>query len=355
MMIIDSNSVKDKYGFTMMDNVVLMSVRLPNHSKVLYLHLKNFYFKVNQALDFGLHKTFYISREELGKLMQMSASSIDGYMKPLKEVGLIEIKSQGIGKPNVYLLKELTTEMVDMLQPDITKWKNSKIGSPDTVNDNEQPTETGSPYVANDHIEPYTPQNAAKDPAESCDQLKSNTFIKEKKSMQTLPSNIPAKKSLFDLPSNASNMDPLTMLKALKSKSKLTRKLQYIESGELGTEHLEVLDLCFYYAQMHKEIMGYEIPYQKEAYMSTFMDKYNLTIEETYHLVPKMLSTFRTMCEEDKRKKSLWYLKIGWFVFDAPSDIARLMDKVKPKVNEKYLEDEPAPTSNPGKRVDEVF
>jgi hypothetical protein len=353
---VEAKSTLDRYGWTQLDNVVLMSPKLHNHSKMLYLHLKNFFFKVSRAYEFGVYKTFYISREELGRLMQMSASSIDGYMKPLKDAGLIEIKSQGIGKPNVYLLNIVTDEIVDWLEPDIKKWKDSKNGLPHMVNDQEQPTKTGSPNMANDHIVEGTPQNTAKDPAESCHQIKNNNLNKDNNNMQSLPSNMSKKKSLFDLPSKPSTIDPMKVLDALKGKSKLTRKIQFIESGELGLDELNVLDLCFYYATKHKEIVGYEVPYQKEQYMQQFVDMYNLTLAEAYTLIPKFLETFRAVCEQEKRKKSEWNLKIGFLIWE--NDIAaRIMDKVKPKVNEKYLEKTPEEKTpeNSYEVVDEVF
>jgi hypothetical protein len=183
-------------------------------------------------------------------------------------------------------------------------------------------------------------------------------YYKEKNKDTDFPSNIPKGNKLFDLPSKPTNtLNPLKVLEALKGKSKLTKKLQFVVSGELGPEHLNDLDLCFYFAQKHKEIVGYEIPYQKEQHMATWRGKYELTVTEAFNLLPKIAETFRKICEEDKRKKSEWFLKIGWFIFDSPSDdIVRVMNKVKPKVNEKYVtkEEEVVP-NRPHEIVDEIF
>lgn len=356
---INSKNIQDKYGFTMMDNVVLMSPVLHNHSKVLYVHLKNFYFKISQAREFGVYKSFYISRETLGKLMQMSASSIDGYMKPLKEVGLIDIKSQGIGKPNVYVINDLTEEIVDRLQPDINKWKSEKLGSPNTVNTEQKSGENGSPNTVNDHILQETPQYTVKDPAVYGEQINTNTLnINTKNIYKQKPSNIDNQKSLFNLKSEETKISPKQVLKSLKGKHLIARKIQFVLEGELSHSVLTDLDLCFYFATKHKEFVGYDIPYQKHQYMETWRNKYNLSIKEAFELLPEIAKAFRQLCEYEKRKKSQWCLKIGWFIFDAPSDISRIMDKVKPKVNTKYVEKEQPkeqPNTNIYDLADEEF
>ena len=167
----------------------------------------------------------------------------------------------------------------------------------------------------------------------------------------------PKANSLFDIPvSSSSSLSPLKVLEKLKGKAKLERKLKYISEGVLNPSILDDLDICFHYANQHKSIIGYEIPYQKENYMRQFKDKYNLTPEQAYNIIPSILSSFKEICEQEKRKKSEWHLKIGILTFDAPSDIARIMNKLQPKVNDKYTQDKEidVPVS-PGNVVDEVF
>lgn len=185
---------------------------------------------------------------------------------------------------------------------------------------------------------------------------KNNSFNKNK-DIKDDPVNIPKKKTLFDIPSKEPKvLDPLKVLEALKGKSKIVRKVQYVLAGELDTSYLDDLDLCLHYAQMHKEIVGYEIPYQKENYMRQFRQQRDISIHETFQLIPQILEVFKRMCEESKRKKSEWFLKIGLLTFEAPSDISRIMDKVKPKMNEKYIvKDEQTPTKQGNDIVDEVF
>lgn len=370
--LLQNESVKDRYGFTIIDNVVLMSTTLPNHSKILYVHLKNFYYKINLAIDLGVHKSFYVSRDELGRLMQMSASSVDGYMKKLKEAGLVDIKSQGIGKPNVYLLKELNEDIVDRLKPDISKWINGQNGSPYMVNDQEQPTETGSPYTVNDHVHPRSSQNTAKDLAEYGEQL--NTKDKDKDIIQQgVPSNMSKQSTLFDLPStkNKSIVTPQTILESLKEgKLKSIRKCQFVIDGLLEDKTLTDLDLCYYYQNLHKEIVGYTVSVNRTSaqarggrpspeFMEQFRDTFNLSIRECLNVIPDILRSFRTMCEAEKRKKADWTLHIGVLTWSGPqADIERIMQKVKPKVNEKYsqVSDKTTPAQEEGGDiVDEVF
>lgn len=188
--------------------------------------------------------------------------------------------------------------------------------------------------------------------SESLTKTTNKDYDKEK-DIKTMPKS----KSLFDIASKSS-LPPQKVLQALKGKNYLVRKIQFVESGELPEEELTVLDLCFYFAQRHKEIIGYEIPYQKEQYMAQFLDKYSLTIQSAYEIIPAMLNAFKQICQEDNRKKSEWYLKIGWLIYDAPSDTARVMSKVKPKVNEKYTQAEtlsPDSASTDHRIVDEIF
>lgn len=166
----------------------------------------------------------------------------------------------------------------------------------------------------------------------------------------------PKGNSLFDIPSKPVTKDPMDMLAHLKGKFKHEQKIKYVLEGRLTPTALDDLDVCFYYASQHKEIVGYEIPYQKDSYMSTFRDMYSLSIEQAFSLIPSILQMFRQICEEDKRKKSEWYLKIGILTFGAPSDAARIMNKLQPKINDKYVPKEPTPNAKPtGNIVDEVF
>lgn len=221
---------------------------------------------------------------------------------------------------------------------------------------------TGSVYhdtsVSENFGNPF-PKNSGTHSLKTPESLTENTnkdYNKDYKRDNTFfPSNVldgKAKQtSLFEVKNNS-----LEALKGLKGKDLMVKRLQLVAAGEIDANELSDLELCLYYSVKHKEIVGYDIPYQKQQHMETWRNKYDLSVAEAFHLLPKVAQTFREICETEKRKKSEWFLKIGWFTFDAPSDIARIMDKVKPKVNEKYLQDDkPQPTINPDTIVDEIF
>lgn len=189
---------------------------------------------------------------------------------------------------------------------------------------------------------------------ESLTEITNRDYDKEKDIKDSLKST-GVTKPLFDMPASIKKESPSNLLASLKGKAKHAKKIQLVAEGDLSPTQLDDLDICFYFAQKHKEILGYEVPYQKEQYMSQFRDNYSLSIGEAYTIVPAVLAEFRKMCEQEKRRKADWSLKIGWLIYDAPSDVARIMDKVKPKVNEKYLAKDEPTVSNPHRIVDEIF
>jgi hypothetical protein len=182
------------------------------------------------------------------------------------------------------------------------------------------------------------------------------------------PNNMSKQKSLFSLPKE-SKVTPIMILDALKegSKEKSLSKCDYILEESLSHSLLTDLDLCYFYQHLHSEIVGYHVSVNKTVkqaqsgktsiqYMEQFRDRYNLNMKQAFELLPRIVAEFKSMLESEGKKKSEWYLHIGHLTWTGNCYIEKIMAKVKPKVNEKYLDDnEPELTGNPHRQVDEVF
>lgn len=92
-------------GFTQVDNSVIRSTKLTMQAKCLYA----------QLLAYAWGGSVFPGRDRLAKENNVHPNTIDKHMKELKDVGLIEVKRRGLGKTNLYTIKDITNDIYENL------------------------------------------------------------------------------------------------------------------------------------------------------------------------------------------------------------------------------------------------
>ncbi len=94
--ILEGADLVTQKGFTMVPNYILESPRISAHAKFAYAIL----------LKYAWEKDYcYPGQETMAKDMRVTDRSVRTYLQELEKEGFIEIKQQGQGKPNLYVLK----------------------------------------------------------------------------------------------------------------------------------------------------------------------------------------------------------------------------------------------------------
>lgn len=92
-------------GFTQVDNSVIRSTKLTMQAKCLYA----------QLLAYAWGGSVFPGRDRLAKENNVHPNTIDKHMKELKDIGLVEVKRRGLGKTNLYILKDITNLVYENL------------------------------------------------------------------------------------------------------------------------------------------------------------------------------------------------------------------------------------------------
>lgn len=92
-------------GFTQVDNSVIRSTKLTMQAKCLYA----------QLLAYAWGGSVFPGRDRLAKENNVHPNTIDKHMKELKDIGLIEVKRRGLGRTNLYTIKDITNDIYENL------------------------------------------------------------------------------------------------------------------------------------------------------------------------------------------------------------------------------------------------
>lgn len=328
-------------GYAWVDNKFLDDERLHYYDVLVYIQLCR---HANVETD----ETF-ISQGKLADKIGISRPTVNKAIKHLVELGYIETQ------PRARKNGGRTTSIYRILDAyEVAKSNQSKA---------DLQGENGSQSKHDLHEDPgQSKHDLQEDPAKvNLVNNINNTIINKSlnnNNSKTEHSNMSNQLSLFDIPSKPTNAEEVVFSKR-RGKSRSLEIIELYRQGRISIEKLDMMDLCYFFTVMHKEIVGSVISVvtagqKSESDMGIFMRTFDLNAKTLVELMPKVLEEFLKQDEQRPRGKRQNKLNIGnlaqtWFM-------EPIMDKVKPKVNEKYLEpDEPTPVVNPNDIVDEIF
>lgn len=85
-------------GFTQIPNFVLKNPKVSGNAKLVYAGLLSYAWNNDSCFP---------GQERLARDLGLGERTVNRAIQELKASGLIEVKRQGLGKPNIYILKQV--------------------------------------------------------------------------------------------------------------------------------------------------------------------------------------------------------------------------------------------------------